>query len=469
MRHPYPRYRDSGVKWLGEIPTHWEVTRLKHVASYRTSSVDKKTEDAESPVRLCNYTDVYYQDRIRASNGPFMQATASPKEIAQFKLNRGDVLITKDSEDWRDIAVPALIDETASDFVCGYHLGLIRPTKLADSGFVFRAMQSLNVNQQLQTSATGVTRYGLPNAAVGELLLPLPPVKEQRAIAAFLDRETGTIDQLVDKKRSLIERLEEYRQALITRTVTRGLPPGASRAAGLDPHPRLKPSSVEWLGEIPTHWEVTRLKHVASYRTSSVDKKTEDAESPVRLCNYTDVYYQDRIRASDGPFMQATASPSEIARFRLDRGDVLITKDSEDWRDIAVPALIDETASDFVCGYHLGLIRPTKLADSGFVFRAMQSLNVNQQLQTSATGVTRHGLPNAAVGELLLPLPPLEEQRAIATFLDRRLERIDVSAASVEIAIERLEEYRTALITAAVTGKIDVRDEVPAEPERVRA
>ena len=239
MRHPYPCYRDSGVESLGKIPEHWEVKRLKHVAAYRTSSVDKKTEDAELPVRLCNYTDVYYQDRIRAGDGEYMQATASPKEIARFKLSQGDVLITKDSEDWRDIAVPALIDETAGDFVCGYHLGLIRTTKLADPEFIFRSMQSQTINQQLQTSAAGVTRYGLPNAAVGETLVPLPPLEEQRAIAAFLDRETGKIDQLVDKKRLLIERVEEYRQALITHTVTRGLPPEAARIASLDPSPRV--------------------------------------------------------------------------------------------------------------------------------------------------------------------------------------------------------------------------------------
>ncbi len=216
MRCPYPSYRDSGVEWLGDVPKHWEVKRLKHVASYRTSSVDKKTKEAELPVRLCNYTDVYYRDYIRASDGEFMQATASPEEITRFKLNRGDVVITKDSEDWRDIAVPAFIDETAEDFVCGYHLGLIRVIKLADPAFLFRAMQSFAVNQQLLPRATGITRYGLTYAAVEAALVPLPPLEEQRAIAGFLDRETGKIDRLIAKKRLLMERLAEYRQALIT-------------------------------------------------------------------------------------------------------------------------------------------------------------------------------------------------------------------------------------------------------------
>ena len=458
----YPSYRPSGVEWLGDVPKHWEVRRLEHVASYRTSSVDKKAEEGETPVRLCNYTDVYYQDRIRAGNGDFMEATASPREIARFQLRVGDVLVTKDSEDWRDIGVPALIEETAPDFVCGYHLGIIRAREELDSGFLFRLMQSGSVNQQLQTSASGVTRYGLPNSAVGDATIPLPPPDEQRAIAAFLDRETERIDALVAKKRQLIERLQEYRTALITRTVTRGLPPAAARAAGLDPSPRLKPSGVEWLGDVPEHWEVKRLEHMAAYRTSNVDKKTKEGELPVRLCNYTDVYYGDRIRAGEGDFMEATASPREVARFKLFKGDVLVTKDSEDWRDIAVPALIEETADDFVCGYHLGIIRPGSSLEPAFLFRVMQSVAVNQQLQTSASGVTRYGLPNSAVGETVVTVPPLTEQRAIGSFLDSQIKALIEMTGRAESAIERLQEYRTALITAAVTGKVDVRDAASA-------
>ena len=242
---------------------------------------------------------------------------------------------------------------------------------------------------------------------------------------AFLDQETERFDSLVAKIRLLIERLGEYRTALITRTVTRGLPAEAGRLAGLDPSPRLKPSGMDWLGEVPEHWEAKRLEHVAFYRTSSVDKKTQEDELPVRLCNYTDVYYGDRIRVSEGDFMNATASESEVQRFRLLVGDILVTKDSEDWRDIAVPAIVDETADDLVCGYHLGVIRPGPNVLPLFLYRALQSQPVNRQLQVSATGVTRFGLPNGAIGDVVLPLPPIDEQRAIGAFLDRETKRID--------------------------------------------
>jgi len=123
---PYPAMKGSGVLWLGQVPEHWEVRRLRNAAEMRVSNVDKHTRDDEVPVRLCNYVDVYKHDRIR-NKIPFMRATASPEEVARFLLKRGDVLITKDSEAWDDIGVPALVEEPADDLICGYHLALLRP------------------------------------------------------------------------------------------------------------------------------------------------------------------------------------------------------------------------------------------------------------------------------------------------------------------------------------------------------
>ena len=128
--------------------------------------------------------------------------------------------------------------------------------------------------------------------------------------------------------------------------------PYPERAAALDPETRLKHSGIKWIGDIPRHWTTVPLKYVAAYYTSTVDKKAQDDEIKVRLCNYIDVYYRERINA-EGEYMEATASPNEHEKFKLLVGDTVITKDSEDWRDIAVPALVEKTANDFVCGYHL--------------------------------------------------------------------------------------------------------------------
>ncbi|MXY43429.1 MAG: restriction endonuclease subunit S [Dehalococcoidia bacterium] len=449
---PYPAYRPSGVEWLGDVPEHWDVRRLEHVASYRTSSVDKKAEEGEVAVRLCNYTDVYYQDRIRAGDGNFMEATASPREIARFGLRVGDVLVTKDSEDWQDIGVPALIEETASDFVCGYHLGIIRAHEELDSGFLFRLMQSGSVNQQLQTSASGVTRYGLPNSSVGDAALPIPPLTEQRAIAAFLDRETERIDTLVAKKRQLIERLQEYRTALITRTVTRGLPPEAASAAGLDPSPRLKPSGFEWLGDVPEHWAVAPL-----YTRYSVDlgkMLKEDRTRGDHLVSYlrnVDVQW-DQINFDDLP--QIDIGPAEFERYTVLPGDLLVCEGGE----VGRAAIVPECDEPFAYQKALHRLRPKKAENPRFMFYMLRFAVAQGIFQAGGNPNTILHLTGEMLRRYRFPQPPHEEQAVIAAFLDHEMERLDGLASEVETAIERLQEYRTALITAAVTGKIDVRE-----------
>ncbi len=463
--HPYLHYRNSGVDWLGEVPEHWEVKRLEHVAFYRTSSVDKKTEESELPVRLCNYTDVYYGDRIRVSEGEFMNATASESEVQRFSLLVGDILVTKDSEDWRDIAVPAIVDETADDFVCGYHLGVIRSGPNILPLFLYRALQSQAVNRQLQVSASGVTRYGLPNGAIGDVVLPLPPIDEQRAIGAFLDQETERFDSLVAKIRLLIERLGEYRTALITRTVTRGLPAEAARLAGLDPSPRLKPSGMDWLGEVPEHWEVKRLKHllrVPLQYGANEPSNLIDPESP-RYIRITDI-------REDGMLWDETlrSIPQEVAEpYLLSEGDLLFARSGA-----TVGKTFKYLPSWGKAAYAGYLVRARlngHLAESDFVEYYTHSQEYKGWILGNLIQSTIQNVSAERYASLAVPLPPIDEQRAIVTFLDRETERIDSLAAKMRLLIERLGEYRTALITAAVTGKIDVRTSAESPEAHLRS
>ena len=158
--------------------------------------------------------------------------------------------------------------------------------------------------------------------------------------------------------------------------------------------------------------------------------------------------------------MEATAPPAQVEKFALKGGDVIITKDSEAWDDIAVPAYVSSDMHDVLCGYHLAQISPkTKWADGKYLFRAFCSRGINDQFRVAATGVTRYGLGKYWLDNGLFLVPPIEEQRAIAAFLDRKTERIDTLITKIQESIDRLKEYRTALISAAVTGRIDVRGE----------
>jgi len=177
-RKPYPNYKDSGIEWLGRIPAHWGASRLKSIASISLSNVDKKREEGQEPVQLCNYVDVYKSEYITLDMD-FMAASATREQIRRFALQDGDVLITKDSESWDDIAVPACVAEDMPSVLCGYHLALIRPDRETSVGrYLARAFASVGLRDQFWVSANGITRYGLTGDAISTGVLPVPPIDE---------------------------------------------------------------------------------------------------------------------------------------------------------------------------------------------------------------------------------------------------------------------------------------------------
>lgn len=254
----------SLLDWKEDLPENWQAKPLRTVARYVVSNVDKVTREGEIPVRLCNYADVYHREFITLGLD-FMHATASEAEIDRFGVRVDDVLITKDSESWDDIGIPALVRQTSDDLVCGYHLALIRALRDKITGaFLFRCLQAKPVRVQLELASNGVTRFGIPKSEIGMLRLPVPPLAQQRAITNYLDRETARLDALIGAKERVLTLLADKRQALISCAVTRGL----------DPSVPLRDSGIPWLGEIPAHWEVWKLGHSASVGNGSTPSRS---------------------------------------------------------------------------------------------------------------------------------------------------------------------------------------------------
>ena len=243
---PYPAYKDSSVPWMGRLPEHWQIQRQRNLARMLVSNVDKNTVDGEVPIRLCNYVDVYSNDRI-TDQISFMRASASKVEINRFRLELGDVIITKDSEAWNDIAVPALVDYAPPDLVCGYHLAILRPRQDVILGaYIFRALQTQQVAVQYHVAANGVTRYGLSHDAIKSVQLPVPSLTEQSAIVRYLNHADQRIRHSIRAKKKLIALLIEQKRAIVENAVSRGLEPNVT----------LKQSGVDWLGNVPAHWIV---------------------------------------------------------------------------------------------------------------------------------------------------------------------------------------------------------------------
>jgi len=445
---PYPEYRDSGVEWLGEIPAHWKIERLKTLAKVQLSNVDKKSAEDEVAVELCNYVDVYYNEQI-TSDLEFMKATATPEQIRRFSLLEGDVLITKDSESWDDIAVPAVVTENLPGVLCGYHLAHIRPASKCDGSYLSRLFSAIGPRDQFHLAANGITRFGLGGDEIRTGAFPVPPFPEQRAIAAFLDREAAKIDALVVNKERLIELLQEKRSALITRSVTRGL----------DPDVPMKDSGVEWLGGIPAHWEMKRLRSTILSCQNGVWGDEADGVHDIACIRVADF---DRLRFSvviDEPTLRSI-EPRIFQTRGLHRGDLLLEK-SGGGEHQPVGALViyehDEPAvcSNFVArvsvaaGYHSRFLT--------YLHAALYAARVNTRSIKQSTGI--QNLDSTQYLNELAGLPDFEEQRAISNFLDQETAKIDTLVEKVRDATRRLSEFRTALISAAVTGRIDVREE----------
>jgi len=224
-------HTNSGIEWIGEIPRHWNVTSIKKEFKVIPSNVDKKSEDDETEVKLCNYVDVYYNDCITSSID-FMIATATETEIKKFQLVVGDVLITKDSEDPFDIAVPALVTETDDKLLCGYHLSILRSiNNKIDGSFLFWTLKDEVIATQLWREATGITRWAIASRHIKNSTIPFPPKPEQNAIVNYLNRACADIDKVIELKvgkikiddvesNSQVNILRQYKKSLIHEVVT---------------------------------------------------------------------------------------------------------------------------------------------------------------------------------------------------------------------------------------------------------
>ena len=213
--------KESHVEWFGAVPKHWELKRLKELVSIQNSNVDKKSHDEEIAVRLCNYVNVYKNEFITSQlSQDFMWATADESEIKKFGIRKNDLLITKDSETADDIAIPALATETLDGVLCGYHLAQIRTNpKYLTGAYLLRLFQAKSYGHRFAIAAKGITRVGLGQAAIADALTPVPPLLEQQAIAAYLDKKTAQLDRIIDTINSQIEKLKDLRKALINDVV----------------------------------------------------------------------------------------------------------------------------------------------------------------------------------------------------------------------------------------------------------
>lgn len=425
-------------------PTRW----LKFAVSVMPSNVDKLTDPDHVPVRVCNYTDVYKNDRIMGDMD-FMTASATPAQISRFSLRGGDVLITKDSETPDDIAVPAYVDPSATGVVCGYHLALLRPIGGRMLGrYLFWAICSRPVASAFTARAQGITRFGLTVGAMGNVPIPVPPTTEQRAIADFLDRETAKIDVLIAAQERLIALLDEKRQATITRAVTKGL----------DPTVPMQESGVRTLGKVKASWPVVRLKTVLRHIEQGWSPQCENRPAE------PDEWGVLKVGCVNGTHFDAAenkALPPDldpIPGLEVKPGDILMSRANtvELIGSVSLVGAIRQRL--LLCDKLYRLHTERRMVDPRFIIYLLTASTGRAPLEAAATGASpsMKNISQEAVKDVWLACPPLAEQNAIADFLDDLNDRVSATQHVAKALSEKLHERRTALITAAVIGQIDV-------------
>lgn len=427
-RAGYPAYKPSGIEWLGEIPKHWEVRRLK----YTVDLVNVKVDGADNDLP---YTGL---EHIESWTGKRIVVNSNATSEGQANLYcRGDVLFGK--------LRPYLAKVYAcdADGICTGELLVLRP-RAVEQEFLVDYMLNSSFISIVDSFAYGAKMPRANWDFIGNLPVLAPPLAEQRAIAVFLDRETARIDALIEKKRRQIELLQEKRSALISHAVTRGL----------DPNVKMKDSGIEWLGEIPEHWEVTRIKHLGAIRYG-LGEPPEYVDDGLPFIRATDIKWGKidldsvrKVRREDVPLSR---------RATLQIGEILVVRSGAYTGDSAI---ITEDVAGCIAGYDM-VLTITKAHERFVAWVFLSKYMLQSQICLERTRAAQPHLNAEELGGFVILMPPLAEQLQIAETLSRETDKLDALADKISSSIKMLREHRTALISAAVTGKIDVREEVP--------
>lgn len=429
----YPSYKDSGVEWLGDVPREWTCSKLKHKVIYQVGGTPstKNTDNFVGTHKWATISDLkakyISETKSNISDGGISATsmTITPKDslLLSFKLSVGTVSFINEDM-YTNEAIASFLKNNDSDLNYLYYtLPLFVVMNASENIYGAKIL-----NQEL----------------INNTPLPLPPISEQQSIARFLDNATGKIDTLISKQHDLIKLLKEKRQAVISHAVTKGL----------DPTVEFKDSGVEWLGEIPSGWGVSSLKFLLSESLMYGANESADRDNPgdPRYIRITDI-------KSDGTLHDHTfkSLPIEIAKpYILKKNSILLARSGA---TVGKSFLYDMSwGKSCFAGYLIKAVINHYKAHPKFIYYFTTSKNYWQWLSSVQIQSTIENVSAEKYAGLSISLPCISDQGYIVDYLDDKTSKIDLLVIKSTQSIELLKEKRTALISAAVTGKIDVRD-----------
>ena len=423
--------KDSGIPWIGEIPKGWKVMKLRNLGKFSASGIDKKVVEDEPLVRIINYVDIYKNTNKELWEQNYMVVSAPAEKCQEHQVNVGDMFFTPSSETIEDIGVSAVVMEELANTAFSYHIIRFQPT--TDIDFNFRKYITNNTAclNYFSSCATGSIRKTISRDVFKECIVPLPPLAEQQRIAEFLDRKCAEVDEMIGLQEQIIEELKAYKQSVITEAVTKGLNPDAP----------MRDSGIEWIGQIPEHWEVMPHKRVMH-----------------KIKEIQEVYNGEKILS--------LTMRGVIVR-DLDGGGKMPTT-FDGYQKVYPNNLLQCLFDIDVTPRCVGLIKDEGLTSPAYsqfelfpngyapyydyLLRYMDDIKAMLHLSKNL----RNSLTETDFGAIPTCVPPFTEQQTIADYLDEKCGEIDKLIFIKQQKIESLKEYKKSIIYEYVTGKKEV-------------
>lgn len=446
----YSEYKSSGIEWLGEIPSHWDSMPLKYtVNNQETEFIDGNWIESpfitDTGVRYLTSGNVgpgFYKEQ---GNGFISDETFD--ELHCIEVLPGDLLISRLNE---PIARTCEVPELGYKIVTCVDNVIYRPiSDIFSRRFMMYQLNSEPFGFNASGLSSGATMKRISRSKLGNIKVIVPPLKEQEVIAAYLDDVTGKVDALIVEKQTQVEDLRAYRNSIITETVTRGL----------NPDTPLRHSGIDWLGDIPQHWGMSPLKYLTSKIGSGITPRGGSEvylDKGVLFIRSQNVY-PDGLHLDDPKYISESIDES-MSNTRVYTGDILLNITGASIGRCCVYTMTESANVN----QHVCIIRPLcNLIKNQFLSYILNSKIGQDQIALFQTGGNREGLNFEQLKNFAIPLPPRSEQQAIAEFLDDKTEKIDALIDELNKQLDELAEYRQAVISEAVTGKVDVRDYRP--------
>jgi type I restriction enzyme S subunit len=436
----YDKYKDSGIEWIGEIPEHWEVKRVASLGKFSKGGGVSKSELTVDGLPVILYGDIYtkYDTSVKNVHNKI------PVEIAEKarQIEKNAILFTGSGETIEDIGkcVVYLNDEKA---YAGGDVIILEQQK-NNSLFLSYVLNTPGVKYEKAKYGKGEIVVHIYSSQLREIKIPIPPPPEQTAIATYLDRKTAEIDQLIDTKKRLIELYHEEKTAIINQAVTKGI----------NPNVKMKDSGVEWLGEVPEHWEVKRVKQLVSKVGSGVTPSGGASvyqTSGIPLLRSQNIHF-DGLKLDDVAYISEDIH-NDMSNSKVKARDVLINITGA---SIGRTFYVEEWLGEANVNQHVCIIRPKKQISSVYLYYLLRSNIGQEQIRQEQTGSGREGLTFEAIKRFVIPFVEIEEQQSIVHHIEAECRRIDTKIERTQRLIELLAEYRTALISEVVTGKVKV-------------